>query len=57
MYIIHWESWNSATQRWEKQVRRSVSLTEELDRLGFNQASPTQHLISVVELDDNAEEG
>ena len=57
MYIIHWESWNSATQRWEKEVRRSLNLTEELDKLGFNHSSSTQRLISVVELDDNEEEG
>lgn len=57
MYIIHWESWNSATQRWEKEVRRSLNLTEELDKLGFNRSSSTQRLISVVELDDNEEEG
>lgn len=57
MYIIHWESWNSATQRWEKEVRRSLNLTEELDKLGFNRSSSTQRLISVVELDNNEEEG
>jgi hypothetical protein len=57
MYIIHWERWNSATQRWEKEVRRSVNLTDELDKLGFNRSSSTQRLISVVELDDNEEEG